>query len=84
MLPTPFTAEQIRDAWQEGLEVWATVKTQGVEGVSVTTVESWSPERVKTCEQGRSAAGEPIGTKACSEATWDDLRRHAIFPADST
>ncbi|MEM6702715.1 MAG: hypothetical protein AAF690_08435, partial [Acidobacteriota bacterium] len=39
-------------------------------------------ERVKTCEQGRSAAGEPIGTKACSEATWDDLRRHAIFPAD--
>lgn len=80
-LPTPYTAEQIRDAWTEGLEVWATVKMQGNEQASVMEVEGWSPEGATICSQARDAAGEPLGRRQCAESTWEELRLHGSFPA---
>lgn len=80
-LPTPYTAEEIRDAWTEGLEVWTTVKMQGNEQASVLTVEAWSPDGANICTQLSNAEGERVGEKQCGDSTWEELRMHGSFPA---
>ena len=78
MLPTPYTADQIRDTCVLGLQLHWDYR----EG-STTTRQVWT-----VAEHGEAAvsfayevAGEPTVTRA---STWEDLRLHASFPAAST
>lgn len=83
--PTPFSAAEIRDAWEPGREVRSLMVRAGTEpyvlvrrnltaGEEAGTYEAWteSPDGVRLSEpeEGRS--------------TWLELQGHASMPADST
>ena len=82
-LPTPYTAEQIRDAWTPGFAVWTEITTSEGTQRSVTTVASWSSARANVCERSTDESDRPIGPKQCSDVTWEELRLQASFPAES-
>lgn len=84
MLETPYTAEQIRDAWREGFSI--IVRTRDVDGEHFArhAVTSWSPERVALSMQPTDAAGAALGEASPMSATWEELRQHALFPAAQT
>lgn len=81
-LQTPYTAAEIRDGWVEGLEVvmrrwtpdgtvrerWTVVEAD--EAGCVTRIERLGPD------------GEPAGEPISGRSTWEELRRHASFPAE--
>lgn len=81
-LQTPYTADEIRDGWVEGLEVvmrrwtpdgavrerWTVVEAD--EAGCVTRIERLGPD------------GRPVGEPVSGRSTWDELRRHASFPAE--
>jgi hypothetical protein len=80
-LPTPYSAEQIRDAWQPGRVV--EMRTTSAEGVSTDrmTVLSATPESVTMRRESLDASGalrEPAGEVT---ATWTELRDHELFDA---
>lgn len=81
-LPTPYSAEEIRDAWQEGRRV--TMRMETPSGVTVvrTTVVGWSPEAATVAEMTLDAGGEPLSDPEVTESRWEELRDHARFPAD--
>lgn len=82
ILDRPFTAEQIRDEWVDGLritirkwapeaeayELWTVVQTDA-EGVDIESV---------VLDDGGAAAGEAVSHRS----GWIELRDHASFPAD--
>ena len=81
-LPTPFTAEQIRDEWVVGFEV--VMRRNGPEGeflerwrVVDADLETVSIEGVVV-----DALGEPIGEPLVGRSGWTELRDHAAFPAE--
>ncbi len=82
-LPTPYTAEQIRDAFPLGLEIVTRTWNAEQESLSRMTVESWSAEAATISDQPVDSAGAPTGEKSFAEARWTDLRDHATFPAAS-
>lgn len=81
MLPTPFTAEQIRDEWVEGFRL---------------TVRRWAPDGERL-ERWRVVAadaagveienavvgvdGAVVGEPVTQRSGWTELRDHASFPA---
>ena len=83
-LPTPFTADQIGEAWKEGYEMTMRVWTPDREVVSRTRVESWSRDAIETSEQEVDDSGVAVGEKTLSSSTWESLRDHARFPAANT
>ena len=83
-LPTPYTADQIGDAWREGYEMTMKVWTPAREIVSRTTVEKWSRQEITTSEQELDASGAPAGDKSAGSSSWEDLRDHARFPTSTT
>lgn len=83
-LPTPYTAEQIRDAWKEGLRITNRTRTPGGETMATTTVVKWSKEKVTFAEQTLNADGTAAGEPTTGTATWAELRDHARFPVSTT
>lgn len=81
-LPTPYSAEQIRDAFVEGLEYVLEVTTpRGVVATRTRVLES-SAESVLLEAQPLGENGEPDGEAAEQTAEWTELRDHARFPAE--
>ncbi|MEZ5330878.1 MAG: hypothetical protein R2991_02235 [Thermoanaerobaculia bacterium] len=81
-LPTPYTAEQIRDAWREGRRVTMRMETPSGTTVTRTTVVGWSAEAAEVAEETLDAAGDPVGEPEVTTSRWTELRDHARFPAD--
>lgn len=81
-LPTPYTADQIRDAFPAGLVY--TLEVTSPRGVLVTrtrVVESGAETTVLEA-QLLDEAGEPDGEPGLQTARWTELRDHARFPAE--
>lgn len=83
--PTPFTADQIRDATDEG-------KTRRIRIVEADGTTYFRVNTFSDCTDGGALLtrtrfdgdGGPIGEPDASHVTWLDLQRHASFPADRT
>lgn len=80
-LRTPFTAEQIRSEWVEGLEL--TIHFEGPEGPSLQrwTVVGADADGVDIAYEGLDPSGAPEGQPVIERATWSQLRDHASYPA---
>ncbi len=81
-LPTPFTAEQIRDEWIVGFEV--VMRRIGPDGESL---ERWrvveaDPETVSIEGAVIDGLGQPIDEPQVGRSGWSELRDHAKFPVD--
>ena len=84
-LPTPYTAEEIRDAWQVGLQVTTRVRTTDGEGYSRTEVLEWSEEGFCMSDRAVTTDGELIDDQvSVYSGTWAELRDHAKFPVSTT
>lgn len=76
-LPTPYSAEQIREVWGVGLRLeQRTVEGEQRSGSRMTVIAS-SAERVTVRVEPVGGTGEPRELSA----TWPELRDHALFPA---
>jgi hypothetical protein len=84
-LPTPFTADEIRDACRPGRQLRLRIEQSGeepmirvsryLEGDGQTAVqESWN----------ESPSGEPLSEPTESRESWLELQDHASFPRAST
>lgn len=82
-LPTPYTADQIRDAFPQGLQILMRVTTPAGTSFSKMVVQRWSPDEVTMSEQAVDEAGRPIGPQTVATATWVELRDHASFSAET-
>jgi hypothetical protein len=81
MLPTPFTAEQIRTEWVEGFRL--TVRRWAPDG---ERLERWrvvaaDAEGVEIENAVVDADGAVVGDPVTRRSTWAELRDHASFPA---
>jgi hypothetical protein len=83
-LPTPYTAEEIRDAWRVGFEVTTRVRAAEGETYSRTRVLEWTEEGFRMSEQAVDAAGASAGDEeSFYSGTWVELRDHARFRTSS-
>jgi hypothetical protein len=81
MLPTPYSAEEIRDAYRQGLAIWSERRVgDEVERTRTLVVDS-EPERVRLALARFDHAGVEIGDRRELDASWDELRDHARFAA---
>jgi hypothetical protein len=84
MAPTPYTADQIRDASRTGRTYVYRVEAEGepvrIREMRFFTVDAAGAEIVTTVfdEQGTEIHSEPP-----SRSSWEELRRHALFPRDA-
>ncbi len=81
-LRTPFSAEEIRDEWVEGLQL--TLEMVGPDGPVVQrwTVVGADEEAVEIAFEVLDASGAPQDEPTVRRSTWVELRDHASFPAD--
>ena len=82
-LPTPFSAEEIRDSFRKGLQVITRDWTPDGESHTRLTVTAWSESEVTLTNQPVDASGLTFGEKSVAVVSWGDLRDHASFPEDS-
>lgn len=80
-LPTPYTAEQIREAWQPGFSVERRTTEAGAETRSRMTVLSATPEASVVRTERFAASGEASEPPIEWSASWSELRDHALFEA---
>jgi len=80
-LPTPYTAEQIRNAFRPGTSYTLTVESP--QGVVATRTTVLAADLVQATLESRAlgAAGEPAGEPEVEVRAWTELRDHARFPA---
>ena len=82
MLPTPYTAEQIREAWQAGIRVEMRSTEAGVVSSQRMTVLAATPETGTIRSEALDANGVLTAPAEESTVKWCELRDHALFPAD--
>ena len=80
-LETPFTADEIREEWAEGLEITVRRWTASAEAFEQWTVVAADDAGVDIAAQSVDAEGAPLGAPAARHSTWVELRDHAAFPA---
>lgn len=82
LLPTPFTAEEIRDEWIEGLQLEIARRSPSDERLERWTVVSADEDgaviEYATIDEFGTVSGEPTRERS----TWLELHDHASFPAD--
>lgn len=83
VLETPYTAEQIRDAWVEGLALRMENETRFGKQYQRWTVVSADGEGADIEYLEIDADGKPIGPPQVRRSLWVELRDHARFPADA-
>jgi hypothetical protein len=83
MLETPFTAEQIRDEWIEGLTVTIRRGSAGETRRERWTVVAADAEGVDIEFTAVGEDGTVLGEPVTARSNWDELRDHARFPAAS-
>jgi len=81
MLPTPFTAEQIRDEWVVGFNLIMLRKKHGRDVYQRWSVVEADGDSVRIEYVTVDANGEPVAVPVQRTATWVGLRNHAAFPA---
>ena len=85
VLPTPFTAEQIRVGCQAGTQVIYRIKMTGQPPIQQFMLFSDGDEVNATIESwAESANGEALGPRGTSVTPWTELRDHALLAAGST
>ncbi len=80
-LPTPYRAEQIRDAFQEGLEIVTKTWTPHGQSLSVMRVKAADDEEMTFSNRLLDEAWRPVGHPTEGTSSWIELRDHASFPA---
>jgi hypothetical protein len=83
-LPTPYTAEQIRDVWRPGFRVEMRTTEAGVVSSQRMSVLSATPEACTIRVEALGAHGEGAAPPRESTAKWSELRDHALFSAANT
>ena len=81
-LPTPFTAEQIRDEWIVDFEV--VMRRNGLDGEFLERWRVVAADLETVSSEGAviDAPGEPIDEPQVGRSRWVELRDHAAFPAE--
>jgi len=85
LAPRPFTAEQIREAMPAGTEIRYRLEQPGKPAIIVHSVVTAADEATMTMvtrmlgEDGSVVSEDPAQTHR-----WDDLVKHADFPAENT
>ena len=83
--PTPYTAEQIREANPRGTRLVFRLERTGEPTVlNVMAFVGGDTHNAVTESRVMSLAEDPIGDVGRSESTWVELRDHGAFPADRT
>lgn len=83
--PTPFTADEIRDATKVGKSIRRLVESAGEEPFHLVSTYLECDETGATLERSRfSLDGATLGEPAVNRMTWLDLQGHASFPAEDT
>jgi hypothetical protein len=80
-LPTPYSAEQIRDAWQPGFRVEMRTTEASVATLQRMTVVSATAETATIRSEALGANGEASEPPRETTTRWDELRDHARLPA---
>jgi hypothetical protein len=80
-LPTPYTAEQIRDAWQPGFRVEMRSTEAGAATLQRMTVVSATTEAVTIRSEALRENGEASEPAREVTAKWAELRDHGLFEA---
>ena len=81
-LAMPYTAEQIRDAWVEGLTLQMVNQTKFGKQYQRWTVVRADDEGADIEYLDTDESGKPIGEPQIRPSLWIQLRDHARFPAD--
>jgi hypothetical protein len=81
-LETPFTADEIREEWVEGLQITVRRWTPSAEASERWTVVAADDAGVDIAAVRLDAEGAPVGEPAARHSTWVELRDHAAFRAD--
>ena len=85
LLPTPFSADEIRDASGSGKLIRILVEQPDGERFERVNRFSDCDDEGATLERWLVAAdGEVEGEVSSGRVTWRELQRHAAFPADRT
>jgi hypothetical protein len=82
MAPTPYSAEEIRDANRPGTIYRYKVETSG-KPVELKVLEftlGTSAESAEVKDQSLDEAGQAKSPAKIERASWEELRRHAEFP----
>lgn len=83
--PTPYTAEQIRDAFPAGTQVRFTLTMpDGATMISAMEFTAVDAEGATYRHAMLTASGEELSPPEESRAAWTELRDHAKFPLEST
>ncbi len=84
MLPTPFTAEQIRDEWAPGLTLVMHTRTPGGETWERWTVVAADADGADIEFAQIDAEGKAAGEPRTGRSSWLELRSHANYPTSAT
>lgn len=85
LLPTPFTADEIRSGCPDGRLIRLRIEADGQLVAFRTNRFSAGDAEGATLESQRFAPdGTGIGPREADRVTWRQLQAHASFPADST
>lgn len=85
LLPTPFTADEIRQGCPDGRLIRLRIEADGQLVAFRTNRFSAGDTEGATLESQRFAAdGTPTGPPEADRVTWRQLQAHAAFPAVST
>ena len=85
LLPTPFTADEIRAGCPDGRYIRLRVEADGkLVGYRTNVFRDGDAEGATVESQRFDPEGHPDGDPAASRATWLGFQRHAAFPADRT
>ena len=81
LLPRPYTSEQIRDEWLDGLTIDIEYVTAEGTTFERLTVTSWDENGCVIQSTAMDANGNATAEPRLQPATWTELRDHASFPA---
>lgn len=79
-LPTPYTADQIREASREPVDTVSRTTTPAGTSYTLDRISVVDEERASFRRQPLDESREPAGEPTAAEASWEELRRHALFP----
>lgn len=81
-LPTPYSADEIRDEWVEGFTVEMLRTVPDGEVRERWAVVAADDDGVDIRFNALDADGQPAGEGVVRHSSWEELRDHASFPAD--
>jgi len=83
--PTPFSAEQIRDATQDGRRYTFDMSVRGKRtGQRIMTFSNVSAQGATISSHNTDLQGVTVGAVMSNTVTWEDLRKHAEYPRGGT